>query len=119
RRRRRKGQEHVRAAEARREADHRDLRAGRDARRPGPAEERPTRFECHYDGERSQDRRKMDDDALGVLARDLRNQRDEAMPEREGVAGMETAVRELRHAVEREGVEAQELPCAGEMEQSI
>ncbi len=115
----RKREEHVRAAEAGREADHRDLRAGRDARRPGPAEERPAGLERDHDGERRQDRREVDDDALGILARDLRNQRDEAVPEREGVAGMETAVCELRHAVEREGIEAQKLPCAGEVKQSV
>ena len=119
RRSRRKREEHVRAAEAWREADHRDLRAGRDARRPGPAEQRPARLERDHDGDRRQDRRKVDDDALGILARDLRDQRDEAMPERKGVAGMETAVCELGHAVEREGIEAQKLPCAGEVKQSV
>ncbi len=55
----------------------------------------------------------------GILARHLRDQRDEAVPEREGVPGMEAAVRELRHAVERERVELEELPYAREVEQAV
>lgn len=84
-----------------------------------PAEECPACLERDHDCERRQDRREVDDDALGILARDLRNQRDEAMPEREGVAGMETAVCELRHTVEREGIETQKLPRASEVKQSV
>ena len=50
---------------------------------------------------------------------DLRDEREEAVPERKRVAGMQAAVGELRDAVEREVVELEELPGAGEMEQPV
>ncbi len=58
----------------------------------------------------------MRDDALGILARDLRDQRDEAVPERKRVAGMEAPVRELGDALERERIELEELAGTGEVE---
>ena len=61
----------------------------------------------------------MGDDPLGVLVRDLRDQREEPVPERERVAGMEAAVRELRDPVERQRVELEELPDACEMEEPV
>ena len=61
----------------------------------------------------------MDDDALGILARELRDQRDEAVPERERVPGMQAAVGELRDPVERELVEVEQLPYAREVEQAV
>ena len=61
----------------------------------------------------------MGDDALGILARDLRDEPDEAMPEREGVARMQAAVRELGDPLERQVVELEELPHTGEVEQTV
>ena len=61
----------------------------------------------------------MDDDLLGIGARDLRDEREEPVPERERVAGVEAAVRELRDAVEREVVELEELAGAREVEEAV
>jgi hypothetical protein len=59
------------------------------------------------------------DDELGILARDLRHERDEAVPEREGVAGVQARVGELADALEREVVELEELANASQVEQPV
>ncbi len=81
-----------------------------DARRPRAPEERPARLERDDNRERREDRRQVGDDALGILARDLRDQRDEAVPERERVPGVQAAVGELGDRVERQLVELEQLP---------
>src|SRR5581483_4573529 len=50
---------------------------------------------------------------------DLRDQRDEAMPERERVAGMEPAVLELVERAKVQAAEIDELAHAREVEQSV
>ena len=61
----------------------------------------------------------MDDHVDGVGAGDLRDERQEAVPERERVPGMEAAVGELVRGVEREVVEGEELLDAGEVEEPV
>ena len=57
--------------------------------------------------------------SLRVGAGDLGDEREKAVPEREGVAGVEPAVGELDHALEREVAEREELPHPGEMEEPV
>jgi hypothetical protein len=95
-----KREEHVGASHAWCEADHRDLGRGGHAGGPGPAEEGPAGLVGDHDGERGEDRREMHDHPLRVLSRELGDQGDEAVPEREGVSGMEAPVRKLGHTVE-------------------
>ena len=54
-----------------------------------------------------------------VDAADLRDERQEAVPERERIAGMEPAVGELVRALEREVVEREELLDAREVEEPV
>ena len=61
----------------------------------------------------------MQHDVDRVGARDLRDQREEAVPQRERVAGMEPAVRELVERVQREVVEREELLYPREMEEAV
>ena len=112
-------QEDVRAAHSRREADHRHLRPRGHPGRPRAPEERPARLERHDDGERRKDRREVHDNLLGVFACDLRDERDEPVPERERIPGVEAAVRELGDALERERVELEELPHAREVKEPV
>ncbi len=58
-------------------------------------------------------------DVGGVEKRDACDEREEGMPEREGVAGMEPAVRELVDRAERERVERLQLAHAGEVEEAV
>ena len=61
----------------------------------------------------------MQDDVDGVGARDLGDEREEPVPERERIAGVEAAVGELVRAREREVVEGQELLDASEVEEPV
>ena len=61
----------------------------------------------------------MRDDALGILSRETRDEREEPVPERERVSGMQAAVRELGDPFEREVVELEQLACAGQMEEPV
>ena len=61
----------------------------------------------------------MQHDVDGIGARDLCDEREEAVPERERVAGMETAVGELVRALEREVAEREELLDAREVEEPV
>ncbi len=61
----------------------------------------------------------MHDDLLGVLVRHLRDEREKAVPERERIAGVQAPVGELRHAVERQAVEVEELPRTREVEEPV
>ena len=119
RRRRGEREKDVRPAHARREGDHRHLRGRRHAGGPRPPEERPAGLERDENGERREDRRQVGDDALGILAGDLRDQPDEAVPERERVAGVQAAVGELGDPLERQVVELEQLPHTGEVEQTV
>ena len=68
-------EEDVGAAHPGREADHRDLGAGRRARRPRAPEECPARLERDDDRERREDGRQVRDDAFGVRAQPSRSTR--------------------------------------------
>ncbi len=61
----------------------------------------------------------MDDDLLQVHPPDLGHERQEAVPERKGVAGMEASVDELGDTVERQVVELEQLAGTGEMEEAV
>ena len=61
----------------------------------------------------------VQDDLGRVDERDTRNERQKAVPEREGVAGMEAAVGELVDRLEREGVERLQLADPREMEEAV
>jgi hypothetical protein len=59
------------------------------------------------------------DDERRVDARQLRHRREERVPERERVAGMEAAVDQLVHPPQRQRPEVDELAHAGEMEGTV
>ena len=63
--------------------------------------------------------RLVQDDLGGIDERDLCDEREEPVPERERVAGMEPAVCELVHRRQREVAELPELPDAGEVEEPV
>ena len=115
----RKREQRVRAAVTRREADDPGLRPRDGAGRPRPPEERPAGLVRDDEREHGEDRREVDDDLLRIGARDLRDERQEPVPERERVSRVEAPVRELRHAVERQVVELEELAGAGEVEEAV
>ncbi len=104
------------AGRERRDADR--PRERRDAE-PARAEDRDARFVDDEERERREHGRFVHDDLGRVDARQLRDQREERVPERERVAGVQPAVHELAHAFERELVERQELPHAREVEQRV
>ena len=97
-----------------RDACGRRGRGGNDA-----PEQRPTRLVGDHGGKRREHRRAVQHDVDRVGARDLRDQREEAVPQRERVAGMEPAVRELVERVQREVVEREELLHPREMEEAV
>ena len=61
----------------------------------------------------------VQDDVRRVEEGDTRDEREEAVPERERVAGVQPAVGELVHGVERERVERLELAHAREVEEAV
>ena len=61
----------------------------------------------------------MEDDVDRVGARDLRDEREKPVPEGEGVAGVQPAVRELVGAPERQVAECEELLDPREMEEAV
>ncbi len=61
----------------------------------------------------------MENDLLRVDPGDPRNEREEAVPERERVARVEARVGELADALEREAVELRELPHPREVEEPV
>ncbi len=82
-------------------------------------EERPAGLVGDDEGEHREDRRQVDDDLLRIGARDLRDECEKPVPERERVPGVQAPVRELRDTVEGEVVELQELARAGEVEEAV
>ena len=91
-----------------------DVAAGNHA-----PEQCPTRLVGDHCGKRREHGRAVQHDVDRVGARDLRDQREEAVPQRERVAGMEPAVRELVERVQREVVEREELLYPREMEEAV
>ncbi len=61
----------------------------------------------------------MQDDVGRVEEGDARDERQEAVPQREGIARVEAAVRELVHRVERERAERVQLSRTGEVEEPV
>ena len=61
----------------------------------------------------------MQDDLARVDAGQPRDEREERVPEREGVAGVQAAVPELVDGAERQPAEVVELPHAGEVEEVV
>ena len=61
----------------------------------------------------------MEDDRGGVDSSEPGDEREERMPERERVPGVEAAVAELVHAPQRQSAEVVELANAGEMEEVV
>ena len=110
------GEKPIRAPMPRREAHERHLSGRSDGRRPHPAEERPAGLVGDDHGERREERGQVQDDEPRIRPAHLRDDRVEAVPEREGVARMQPAVRELDDAVQREVVEGDELPYPREVE---
>ena len=99
--------------------DERDAGGGRRRSRYRSPEQRPARLVDDEHRKRGQHRRAVEHDVHRIGARHLRDEREEAVPERERVAGMQPAVRELVRAPEREVAERQQLldPC--EMEEAV
>ena len=101
---------------------HRPDRDGRSGRRGGrrdAAEERVPGLVGHEDGERREHGRLVPHDVGRVDECDLGDHGEERLPEREGVAGVEPAVGELVHGREVQVAELDELPGAGEMEETV
>ena len=61
----------------------------------------------------------MQDDLGRIEERDACDERQKAVPEREGVAGMQAAVGELLDRLEREGVERLQLADARQVEEAV
>ena len=101
------------------ERDDRHLRADDRECRPDAAEEGIAGLVRDEEREWCEYRGLMQDDVLRIEERDSRDKCEEAVPEREGVAGVQPAVRELVHSVERERVESLELAHTGEVEEAI
>ena len=109
RRRPRQLERRVRAAAARRERDHRDLREHRRDGERRRAEDLPPHLEGEHERERSEDARLVQHDRGRVDAAELRDEREPPVPERERVAGVEPAVLELVDGAQRERAEVVEL----------
>src|SRR5207244_3024624 len=69
--------------------------------------------------ERREDARLVEDDRGRIDSADLRDEREPAVPERKGVAGVEPAVLELVDGAQRERAEVVELADATEMEERV
>ena len=119
RRGRRQRERVVGAAVARCEPGDRHLPGEHRDPAPDRVEERTPRLEDDDERDRDEDRRLVEDDVRRVDPGQLRDEREEPMPEREGVAGMRAAVRELAHRVDRQLVERLELPHPGQVEQRV
>ena len=112
-------QRRVRAAVPRRHGHERHRCCRGDERRHDPAEQRPAGLEPDEHRHRREDARQMADDVRRIDARHGRNERQQPVPEREGVPRVEASVRELVQRVERQVAEVGELAHAGEMEQPV
>jgi hypothetical protein len=84
-----------------------------------PAEERVAGLVGHEQGHRGEHRRLVEHDVGRIDECDAGDEREEAVPERERVAGMEAAVGELVGGVERERPEGVELAHAREVEEPV
>ncbi len=102
-----------------RERDQPDLRE-QHRRSPGRgAEDGDACLVRHGECDGREDARLVADDDSGIESRQLRHQREESVPERERVPGMEASVPELVHSREMQAAELVELAHAGEMEERV
>ena len=101
------------------ERRHGHLGADDSERRPDAAEERVARLVGNEQRQRREHRSLVQDDVVGVEEGDAGDESEEAVPEREGIAGVQPPVRELVHGVERESVERVELAHAREVEEAV
>ncbi len=112
-------EQRVRAAVPGREAGGRERSAGDGARRPRRPEEGPTGLVRDDDCDRGEDGREVEYDLLRVDAGDPRDEREEAVPERERVARVQPPVGELADPLEREPAELRELAHARQVEEPV
>ena len=96
-----------------------DRRAGRGGGGHDPPEERVARLVGGQHGERREHGRLVEHDLRRIDEGDLRDQRQERLPEREGVARVEPAVGELVHGRQVQVAELDELAGAGEVEEAV
>ena len=96
-----------------------DLGAHDRDRGPDAPEERVARLVGDEKRERREHGGLVQDDLGRIEEGDAGDEREKAVPEREGVAGMQPAVRELVDRVERERVERLQLAHAREVEEAV
>ena len=102
-----------------REHLERELREDDCDRETRGAEDRPAHLEDEHEGNGNEDARLVCRDARRIDACEPGDEREPGMPERERVAGMQPAVRELPDVVQRERVKRAELPHAAEVEEDV
>ena len=118
-RRRRQRECGVGAAVARRHRGECDGDSGRGGGGSHAPEHRVPGLVRDEHGQRHEHRRLVQHDVRRVRERDLRDECQEGMPEREGVTGVEPAVGELVHGREREVAELEQLANARQVEQAV
>ncbi len=104
---------------ARRHPHDRDPGGDGDRGRHRATEDEPGRLEPHDRHERHQHGRLVQDDIGRIGARDLRDEREEPVPERERVSRVEARVGELVDPPEREVAELEQLAGPGEVEEPV
>ena len=117
--RRREAERGVGAAVVRCQRRHRDGAEDDGDGRADAPEERPTGLVGDEERDRRQHGRLVQDDLGRVEEADPRDEREEPVPERERVAGVEPAVGELVDGVERERAERIQLLHAREVEEPV
>ena len=96
-----------------------DRRAGRGSCGHDPPEQPVARLVGGQHGERREHGRLVEHDLRRVDEGDLRDQRQERLPEREGVARVQPAVGELVHGRQVQVAELDELAGAGQVEEAV
>ena len=118
-RRRGQAERRVGAAVGRRECRHADLGADDRDRRTDAPEERVAGLVGDEKCERREHGGLVQDDLGWIEERDPSDERQKAVPEREGVARMQAAVGELVDRLEREGVERLQLANPRQVEEAV
>src|SRR5262249_56841465 len=95
----------------------RSTRAGNG--RPASAEERPAGLVPREDCERCQDSRLVEDRPSRVDTRNLGDEREKTVPQRERIARVEPSVGELVDPMQRQVAERSELADTSEMEEPV
>jgi len=118
-RRRRERQSSVGAAVSGREGDQPDLSGRRGRSGPRRVEQHPSRLVPDERGERREHAGLVADDERRIDAGQLGHAREEAVPEWEGVAGVQAAVPELVDGVDPDVVESEQLAHARQVEERV